>query len=106
MIGLPFVAGIVGMSFLLSRFTQTRYDHAEAKVKTLDAEEALALRADRRKVDIREEYYVRRCTRVQKLIGVATSGQPAADARLGAEAHRSTTGSSRMGHSAVSKSPG
>ena len=58
--GLPFVGGIVGMSFLLSRFTQTRYDHAEAKVQTMDAEEALALRADRRRVDIREEYYVRR----------------------------------------------
>ena len=57
--GLPFVGGIVGMSFLLSRFTQTRYDHAEAKVQTMDAEEALALRADRRRVDIREEYYVR-----------------------------------------------
>jgi len=55
--GLPFVGGIVGMSFLLSRFTQTRYDHAEAKVQTMDAEEALALRADRRRVDIREEYY-------------------------------------------------
>ncbi|KDN51954.1 FAD-dependent thiol oxidase [Tilletiaria anomala UBC 951] len=55
--GLPFVLTIVGASFGLSRLTQTRYDYNAQKVSTLSKEEELNMKKDRRRIDIREEYY-------------------------------------------------
>lgn len=58
--GLPFVVMIVASSFGLSYMTQTRYDYNSSKVKSMSMEEELGMRKDRRKIDIREEYFV--CT--------------------------------------------
>ncbi|ODO08325.1 cytochrome c oxidase-assembly factor COX16 [Cryptococcus wingfieldii CBS 7118] len=55
--GLPFVGIIVGASFALQAFTQTRYDYHQTKVQTIEKESDLGMKADRRKVDLREEYY-------------------------------------------------
>ncbi|WVF71128.1 hypothetical protein IAT40_005925 [Kwoniella sp. CBS 6097] len=55
--GLPFVGIIVGSSFALSEFTQTRYDYQQSRVRSMDAQEELGMRGDRRKVDLKEEYY-------------------------------------------------
>lgn len=57
--GLPFVGIIVGSSFVLQAFTQTRYDYQETKVKSMGKEEELGMKSGRRKVDLKEEYYVR-----------------------------------------------
>lgn len=58
MFGFPFVLTIVASSFGLSYMTQTRYDYNASKVQSLSKEEELGMRKDRRKIDIREEYYV------------------------------------------------
>ncbi|GAA5873024.1 hypothetical protein JCM8547_000009 [Rhodosporidiobolus lusitaniae] len=55
--GLPFLTVLVGSSFALSSFTQTRYDYRDQKVTAMSKEEELGMRRDRRKVDVREEYY-------------------------------------------------
>ncbi|CAE6442459.1 unnamed protein product [Rhizoctonia solani] len=57
--GLPFVLVMVGGSFALSTFTQTRYDLHEKKVTQMSKEEELHMSKNRRHVDIREEYFVR-----------------------------------------------
>ncbi|PWN34711.1 FAD-dependent thiol oxidase [Meira miltonrushii] len=57
MFGLPFVLTIVASSFGLSYMTQTRYDYNASKVRSMSKEEELGMRKDRRKIDIREEYY-------------------------------------------------
>ena len=56
--GLPFVGIIVVSSFALSSFTQTRYDYQQSRVQSVNVEEGLGMRSDRRKVDLKEEYYV------------------------------------------------
>ena len=48
---------LVGCSFLLSTITQTRYDLRSSKVQTLTKEEELGMNKQRKKVDIREEYW-------------------------------------------------
>ncbi|KAM0753307.1 cytochrome c oxidase-like protein [Meredithblackwellia eburnea MCA 4105] len=55
--GLPFVAIIVAGSFALSSLTQTRYNLRDEKVHAMSKEEELGMRKDRRKFDVREEYY-------------------------------------------------
>jgi len=55
--GGPFIASVVGISFLLSHLTQTRYDHHEMNTHALTLEEELGLRKDRRHIDLREEYW-------------------------------------------------
>lgn len=57
--GLPFVGIIIGSSFALQAFTQTRYDYQETKVKSVGKEEELGMKSGRRKIDLKEEYYVR-----------------------------------------------
>ena len=57
--GLPFVLTIVGASFGLSTLTQTRYDYNATKVRALSKEEEIRLRQDSKRIDIREEYFVR-----------------------------------------------
>lgn len=56
--GVPFVLTIVAGSFGLSYLTQTRYDYNASKVQTISKQDELGMRKDRRKVDIREEYFV------------------------------------------------
>lgn len=56
--GLPFISLVVLSSFALQTFTQTRYDHNDYKVQAVDKEESLKMDKNRKKLDIREEYYV------------------------------------------------
>ncbi|KAF8967290.1 cytochrome c oxidase assembly protein COX16-domain-containing protein [Flammula alnicola] len=55
--GVPFVLIIVAASFGLTTFTQTRYDMHDRKVKHVTKEEELKLDKNRKKFDIREEYF-------------------------------------------------
>lgn len=55
--GLPFLATIVGASFGLANLTQTRYDYNATKVQTISKEEELRMKKDRKRIDIREEYF-------------------------------------------------
>ncbi|KAF7799357.1 hypothetical protein EIP86_010589 [Pleurotus ostreatoroseus] len=56
--GIPFLIIIVGASFGLQSFTQTRYDLQDKKVQKLTKEQELGLVKSKRKIDIREEYFV------------------------------------------------
>lgn len=59
--GLPFVATVFFGSVYLAEFTQIRYNRRDEKVQMLDEEEALSIGQNRRKVDMKDEYYVRLC---------------------------------------------
>lgn len=58
MFGLPFMAVIIGGSFVLTPATAIRYERQDRKVRQLSRDEELGLGKTGRKVDIREEYYV------------------------------------------------
>ncbi|PAV23754.1 FAD-dependent thiol oxidase [Pyrrhoderma noxium] len=55
--GIPFVMIIVGASFAMTAFTQTRYDLQSQRRSNISKEEELGLKKNRKKIDIREEYY-------------------------------------------------
>ncbi|TGZ82153.1 hypothetical protein EX30DRAFT_340046 [Ascodesmis nigricans] len=55
--GLPFIGVIVAGSFWLTPATALRYEKHDRKVQRLTQEEAMGLGKDRRKVDMKEEYY-------------------------------------------------
>ncbi|KAI0076429.1 hypothetical protein K474DRAFT_1622858, partial [Panus rudis PR-1116 ss-1] len=55
--GIPFILLMVGASYGLQTFTQTRYDLHDQKVKAVNQEEELGLKKSKRKIDIREEYF-------------------------------------------------
>ncbi|KAK4684924.1 cytochrome c oxidase assembly protein subunit 16, partial [Tremellales sp. Uapishka_1] len=55
--GLPFLSLVVASSFAMQEFTQTRYDYHGQKVRSMDKEEELGMSRERKRVDIREEYY-------------------------------------------------
>ncbi|KAJ9478631.1 Mitochondrial FAD-linked sulfhydryl oxidase ERV1 [Pseudozyma hubeiensis] len=48
---------MVGASFGLASLTQTRYDYNATKVQTISKEEELRMKKDRKRIDIREEYF-------------------------------------------------
>ena len=56
--GLPFITTMVAGSFFLTPATALRYERHDRKVKQVSREEAMGLGKDRRKIDMREEYYV------------------------------------------------
>lgn len=56
--GLPFIATMVLGSFFLTPATALRYERHDRKVKTLTEDEKLGLGKDKRKIDLKEEYYV------------------------------------------------
>lgn len=56
--GLPFLTTIVAGSFFLTPATALRYERYDRKHRQLSREEALGIGKDRRKVDMKEEYYV------------------------------------------------
>lgn len=56
--GLPFLSLVVLSSFALETFTRTRYDLHDQKVTSVSKEEELGMNSKRKRVDIREEYYV------------------------------------------------
>ncbi|KAK4192484.1 cytochrome c oxidase assembly protein COX16-domain-containing protein [Podospora australis] len=55
--GLPFLTVIVGGSFVLTPATAIRYERHDRKVRQMSKEEALSVGKNKRKVDMREEYY-------------------------------------------------
>jgi cytochrome c oxidase assembly protein subunit 16 len=57
--GLPFLAVVVAGSFVLTPATAIRYERYDRKVRQLTKDEELNVRRAPRKVDMREEYYVR-----------------------------------------------
>ncbi len=59
--GLPFLSVIVAASFVLTPATAIRYERHDRKVRQMTREEELGVgrAGSGRKVDIREEYYVR-----------------------------------------------
>ncbi|GMM31111.1 Cox16 protein [Martiniozyma asiatica (nom. inval.)] len=56
-LGLPMMLSIAMGSILLSNFTALRYERRDEKVKEMGEDEALSLIKNRRKVDIKDEYY-------------------------------------------------
>ncbi len=56
--GAPFVTAIVAGAYFLSFATATRYEKHDQKVKSVTEQEAIGLDSSRRKIDVREEYYV------------------------------------------------
>lgn len=56
--GLPFLAIIVGGSFVLTPATAIRYERHDRKVRQMSREEELGVGKAGRRVDIRDEYYV------------------------------------------------
>jgi cytochrome c oxidase assembly protein subunit 16 len=57
--GLPFIATMVLGSFFLTPATAIRYEKHDRKVKQLSKDEELGIGKDRRRIDLKEEYYVR-----------------------------------------------
>ncbi|KAI0026696.1 cytochrome c oxidase assembly protein COX16-domain-containing protein, partial [Vararia minispora EC-137] len=55
--GVPFLILMVGASFALVPFTQTRYDLQEQQTSQVTKEQELKLEKDRKKFDLREAYY-------------------------------------------------
>ncbi|KAJ7353541.1 cytochrome c oxidase assembly protein COX16-domain-containing protein [Mycena olivaceomarginata] len=55
--GVPFIALMVATSFGLATVTQVKYDVRDQRVKQVTKEQELKLEHDRKKFDIREEYF-------------------------------------------------
>jgi len=56
--GLPFIVTMVAGSFFLTPATAIRYEKHDRKVRRMSKEEELGIGKDKRKVDMKEEYYV------------------------------------------------
>lgn len=56
--GVPFILLMVAASYGLTSFTQIRYDLQDHKVKQVTKEQELGIDRNRKKFDIREEYFV------------------------------------------------
>jgi cytochrome c oxidase assembly protein subunit 16 len=59
--GLPFVGTMLLGSFFLTPATALRYERHDRKVKTMTEDERLGIGKDRRRIDMKEEYYVSCC---------------------------------------------
>lgn len=58
--GLPFIATMVLGSFFLTPATALRYERHDRKVRQLTEDERLGIGSNKRKIDMKEEYYVSR----------------------------------------------
>lgn len=67
--GLPFLGTIIAGSFFLTPATAVRYEKHDRKVRRMHEDEMLGLKEGRRKVDLKEEYYVSGCLWVQMVNG-------------------------------------
>ena len=56
--GLPFMGTIVAGSFMLTPATALRYERHDRKNQQITQEDAMGLRQERRKVNMKDEYYV------------------------------------------------
>ena len=70
MFGLPFMAVIVAASFVLTPATAIRYERRDRKVRQMSREEELNVRRSARKVDMKDEYYVRVFSEEKRLVAV------------------------------------
>lgn len=57
--GLPFIATMVAGSFFLTPATAIRYEKHDRRVQRVSKDEELGIGKNARKVDMKEEYYVR-----------------------------------------------
>lgn len=57
--GLPFLSTILLGSFMLTPATALRYERYDRKNQQITHEQAMGLRGERRKVNMKDEYYVR-----------------------------------------------
>lgn len=71
--GLPFMAIIVAGSFVLTPATAIRYEKHDRKVRQMTREEELGVGNQRRKVDIKDEYYVSSGWAISPIGGVASA---------------------------------
>ncbi|KAF2019577.1 cytochrome c oxidase assembly protein COX16, mitochondrial [Aaosphaeria arxii CBS 175.79] len=55
--GLPFLATIVAGSFMLTPATALRYERHDNKIKQISQEEKMGLTQNRRKVNMKDEFY-------------------------------------------------
>lgn len=55
--GLPFLVTIVAGSFFLTPATALRYEKHDRKVRRMSKDEELGIGKDKRRVDMKEEYY-------------------------------------------------
>lgn len=56
--GLPFIATMLLGSFFLTPATALRYERHDRKVRQMTKDEELGIGKDKRRIDLREEYYV------------------------------------------------
>jgi hypothetical protein len=72
--GLPFLGLVVFSSYALEKFTKTRYDYHNTKVQSVSKEEQLKMDKNRKRVDLKEEYYVSfiqfRPNRIDEILGL------------------------------------
>lgn len=64
--GLPFIATMVLGSFFLTPATALRYERHDRKVRQLTKEEELGIGKEKRKIDLKEEYYVSACPTLEE----------------------------------------
>ena len=81
--GLPFIATMVLGSFFLTPATALRYERHDKKIKQLSETEALGIGKDKRKIDLREEYYVSTSATGQTGTGDANIGVEISSEGLG-----------------------
>ncbi|KAJ9116703.1 hypothetical protein QFC20_000638 [Naganishia adeliensis] len=55
--GLPFIGLVIFSSYALEKFTKTRYEYQSTKVQSVTKEEQLKMDKNRKRVDLKEEYY-------------------------------------------------
>ncbi|KAK4956551.1 Cytochrome oxidase assembly [Elasticomyces elasticus] len=55
--GLPFIATMVLGSFFLTPATALRYERHDRKVRQMTEDERLGIGKDKRRIDMKEEYY-------------------------------------------------
>ncbi|KAJ3062875.1 hypothetical protein HDU99_005073, partial [Rhizoclosmatium hyalinum] len=55
--GMPFLATMVGATAMLSNLTQTKFDLKDKKVQAVSKEEELKLDANRKRLNLQEEYF-------------------------------------------------
>ncbi|GMM44401.1 Cox16 protein [Pichia kluyveri] len=78
--GLPMMLSIALGSVLLTNFTSLRYERRDEKVQEMSEDEALNMINNRRKVDIKDEYY-----KLQGLLDEHEDWQPKRVERLPGE---------------------
>jgi cytochrome c oxidase assembly protein subunit 16 len=73
--GLPFLTTIVAGSFMLTPATALRYERYDRKNQQITHDQALGLGQNRRKVNMKDEYYVGHLQLPEKTIGTWTTGK-------------------------------